>query len=172
MPGLKVCRRSEIRSLSPDGGATPVGATPVEVVIDARSDHIDILTDRVGAEYAAGRDASQNACRCRGDGTVTHEKVIVLDPNRPIRCESVFEARSDDTTPARFIRRIEQRACGGHRAPGLFGRHRPAPPPKTKNIVPTLAALTRETPKTPALGNVCATETKNPQIELTQISPC
>ena len=89
MPGLKVCRRSEIRSLSPDGGATPVGATPVEVVIDARSDHIDVLTDRVGAEYAAGRDASQNACRCKGDGTVTHEKVIVLDRNRPIRCESV-----------------------------------------------------------------------------------
>src|SRR5260370_39520399 len=98
MPGLKVCWRWEIRSVPTDGGATPVGATPVEVVIDARSDHIDVLTDRVGAEYAAGRDASQNACRCRGDCTVTHEKVIVLDPNRPIRCESVFEARSADTT--------------------------------------------------------------------------
>src|SRR5258708_37215751 len=139
MPGLKVCRRSEIRSLSPDGGATPVGATPVEVVIDARSDHIDILTDRVGAEYAAGRDASQNACRCRGDGTVTHEKVIVLDPNRPIRCESVFEARSDDTTPARFIRRIEQRACGGHRHSGLGVVRRRAAPHNPKDICPSLA---------------------------------
>src|SRR5258708_26630392 len=142
MPGLKVCRRSEIRSLSPDGGATPVGATLVEVVIDASSDHIDILTDRVGAEYAAGRDASQNACRCRGDGTVTHEKVIVLDPNRPIRCESVFEARSDDTTPARFIRRIEQRACGGHPTPRLFVGPGPPPPHLPQGIVSTIAQFT------------------------------
>src|SRR5260370_25072267 len=144
MPGLKVCRRSEIRSLSPNGGATPVGATPVEVVSDARSDHIDVLTDGVGAEYAAGRDASQNACRCRGDGTVTHEKVIVLDPNRPIRCESVFEARSDDTTPARFIRRIEQRACGGHPTPVFVRRHRRPAPPQPKELVPNITPLAGE----------------------------
>src|ERR1700680_2646014 len=115
MPGLEVYRRSEIRSLSPDGGATPVGATPVEVVIDARSDHINVLTDRVGAEYAAGRDGSQNACRCGGDAAVTHEKVIVLDRTRPLRCAHAFEARSDDTTPACCTGRIEQRACCGHR---------------------------------------------------------
>jgi hypothetical protein len=55
MPGLKICWRGEIRSVPRDDRAT-------EAVIDARSDHIYVLTDRVGAEYAAGRDASQNAC--------------------------------------------------------------------------------------------------------------
>src|ERR1700688_1634076 len=68
--GLKLAGDRKIRSV-PAGG----GATPVEVVIDARRDHIDVLTDRVGAEYAAGRDASQNADRCEGDVAVTHEKV-------------------------------------------------------------------------------------------------
>src|SRR5260370_38945429 len=153
MPGLKVCRRSEIRSLSPDGGATPVGATPVEVVIDARSDHIDVLTDRVGAEYAAGRDASQNACRCGGDAAVTHEKVIVLDRNRPIRCESVFEARSDDTTPACFIRRIEQRACGGHRTSGFFAGHRPAAPSHPKDLFSNVARIPTEQNRTSDIWN-------------------
>jgi hypothetical protein len=37
---------------------------------------------------------------------VTYEQVIVLDRNRPIRCESEFEAGSDDTTPAYFTRRV------------------------------------------------------------------
>src|ERR1700676_2619939 len=171
MPGLKVCRRSEIRSLSPDGGGTPVGATPVEVVIDARSDHIDVLTDRVGAEYAAGRDASQNACRCRGDGTVTHEKVIVLDPNRPIRCESVFEARSDGTTPARFIRRIEQRACGGHRTSVFVVGHGRAALHIPKDIVPSIADLAGEQAERVDLGIVSPSGNKNANIRSPQISP-
>src|ERR1700730_17255511 len=147
MPGLKVCRRSEIRSLSPNGGATPVGATPVEVVVDARSDHINVLTDRVGAEYAAGRDASQNACGCRGDGTVTHEKVIVLDRNRPIRCESEFETRSDGTTPACFTRRIEQQACEwwcGHCTSVFVVGHGSAALHIPKDVVPSIADLAGE----------------------------
>src|SRR5258708_18816910 len=171
MPGLKVCRRSEIRSLSPDGGATPVGATPVEVVIDARSDHIDILTDRVGAEYAAGRDASQNACRCRGDGTVTHEKVIVLDPNRPIRCESVFEARSDDTTPACFTRRIEQRACGGHRTSVFVVGHGRAALHIPKDVVPSIADLAGEQAERFDLGIVSPRGNEKANIRSLQISP-
>src|SRR5580692_4598483 len=100
--GLKFAGDRKIRSV-PAGGE----ATPVEVVIDARRDHIDVLTDRVGAEYAAGRDNRDGACRYGGDAAVTHEKVIVLDRNRPIRCESEFEAGSDDTAPACFPRRIE-----------------------------------------------------------------
>src|SRR5271170_5267827 len=78
MPGLDVCCRQETRSVPRDDRAT-------EAVIDACSDHIDVLTDRVGAEYAAGRDAGQNACRCEGDAAVTHEKMIVLERSRPIR---------------------------------------------------------------------------------------
>jgi hypothetical protein len=42
----------EIRSVPPDGGAIPV-----EAAVDARSDHINVLTIRVGAEYAAPSSA-------------------------------------------------------------------------------------------------------------------
>src|SRR4029453_19337606 len=93
---------------------------PVEAVVDASGDEVHILADRVCAEYAADRydSGTQNTCRREAVTMVTHEQVIVLDRNRPIRCESEFEARSDDTTPACFTRRIEQRACEwwcGHR---------------------------------------------------------
>src|ERR1700738_3014341 len=171
MPGLEVYRRSEIRSLSPDGGATPVGPTPVEAVVDARSDHINVLTDRVGAEYAAGRDASQNACRCGGDVAVTHEKVIVLDRNRPIRCESEFEARSDDTTPACFTRRIEQRACGGHRTSVFVVGHGRAALHIPKDVVPSIADLAGEQAERFDLGIVSPSGNENANIRSLQISP-
>ncbi len=94
-------------------------ARPAEAVIDARSNHINVLTDPVSPEYCARSDSPnpQNTSRYEADVAVTHEKVIVLDRNRPIRCESEFEARSDDTTPACFTRRIEQRACCPCRKP-------------------------------------------------------
>src|SRR5882757_9073309 len=98
------CRDSR-KSELPDDGTTPV----VEVVVDASGDEVHILADRVSAEYAADRydTDTQNTCRREVATMVTHEQVIVLDRNRPIRCESEFEARSDDTTPPCFIRRIE-----------------------------------------------------------------
>ena len=46
--------RQVVRSVPGDDRAT-------EAVIDARCDHIDVLMDRVGAEYIAGRDVGQNA---------------------------------------------------------------------------------------------------------------
>jgi hypothetical protein len=148
MPGLKVCRRYEIRSVPRDDRAT-------EAVIDARSDHINVLTDRVGAECGAGRNASQNACRCEGDGAVTHEKVIVLDPNRPIRCESEFEGRCEDTTPACFIRRIEQRAAlGGYRTSVFVVDHGRAALYIPKDVVPGIADLAGEQAERIDLGMV------------------
>ena len=75
MPGLKFAGEFETRSVPRDG-------RPTEAVIDARSNHIDVLTDRVGAEYATDRDlSSQNASRYEADFAITHEKVIVLDRN-------------------------------------------------------------------------------------------
>jgi len=78
----------------------------VEAVVDASGDEVNILADRVSAEYAADRydSGAQNTCRREAVTMVAHEQVIVLDRNRPIRCESEFEARSHDTTPARFTR--------------------------------------------------------------------
>src|SRR5260370_6520372 len=109
--------------------------TPVEAVVDASGDEVHILADRVSAEYAADRydSGTQNTCRREAAAMVTHEQVIVLDRNRPIRRESEFEAGSDDTTPACFTRRIEQRACGGHHNPVVVGRHAGAAPHLTKD---------------------------------------
>src|ERR1700733_5661766 len=116
MPGLSFWRR-EVNSVSRDA------TTPVEMVVDARGDHIDVLMDAVGAENAAGRDTSQNALRCGADALVTHEEVIVLERNRPIRREADFNARSDHTAPTRVIHRVEQPAVGGHGALELIVGH-------------------------------------------------
>src|SRR6266478_998572 len=169
MPGLEVCWRCEIRSVPPDSEARAT-----EAVIDARSDHINVLTDRVGAECAAGRDATQNACRCEGDVAVTHEKVIVLDRNRPIRCESEFEARSDDATPACFTRRIEQLACEwwcGHRPSVLVVGHGRAALHIPKDIVPSIADLAGEQAERFDLGIVSPTGNEKANIRSLQISP-
>ena len=66
--------RNNARSVPRDDWAT-------EAVVDAHGDQINVLTDRVGAEYVASRDVSQNASRYEGDVAVTHEKVIVFDRN-------------------------------------------------------------------------------------------
>ena len=75
MPGLKFAGEIETRSVLRE-------ARPAEAVIDARSNHINVLTDRVGAEYAADRNlSSQNASRYEADVAITHEEVIVLNRN-------------------------------------------------------------------------------------------
>jgi hypothetical protein len=59
-------------------------AAPVEAVVDAGGDEVHILTDGVGAEYAADRydSGTQNTCRREAVAVATHEQVIVLDRNR------------------------------------------------------------------------------------------
>src|SRR3977135_547140 len=142
-----------------------------KTVFDANSEHTNVLKDRAGAEYAAGRDASQNACRCEGDVAVTHEKMIVLDRNRPIRCESEFEARSHDTTPACFTRRIEQRACGGHRTSVFVVGHGRAALHIPKDVVPSIADLAGEQAERFDLGIVSPSGNENANIRSLQISP-
>src|SRR4051794_1336308 len=129
------------RSVLPDDRTTPV-----EVVVDAGGDEVHILADRVSAEYAADRydGGTQNTCRCEAVTMGAHEQVIVLDRNRPIRCESDFEAGSDDSTPACFTRRIEQRACGGHCAPVFVVGHGGAALHVPKDVVPGISDLAGE----------------------------
>src|SRR5260370_10373019 len=117
MPGLKFAGDWR-KSVTGDHRTT----TPVEAVVDASGDEVHILVDGVTAEYAADRYdcGTQNTCRREAATVVTHEQVIVLDGNRPIRCESEFDAGSDDTTPACFTCRIEQRACVGPHSPRFF----------------------------------------------------
>src|ERR1700738_4649893 len=134
-------RRRLGKSVLPDDRTTPV-----ETVVDASSDEVHILVDRVSAEYAADRydSGSQNTCRREAATMVTHEQVIVLDRNRPIRCESEFEAGSDDPTPACFTRRIEQCAVGGHRTSVFVVGHSRATLHIPKDVVPGIADLAGE----------------------------
>ena len=87
-PGL-LCFTSIAKSILRDDRAA-------EPVVQAGGDEIDVLTDAIGAEGSAGR---------RGEviGTVLHEQVIVLDANRPVRGEGVFEASADRAAPAGVI---------------------------------------------------------------------
>src|SRR3954447_17296233 len=102
---------------------------------------------------------------------VTHEQVIVLDRNRPIRCESEFEARSDDPTPACFTRRIEQRACGGHRAPVFVIGHGGAALHIPKDVVPGIPDLAGEQAERFNLGIVSPSGNETANIRSLQISP-
>src|SRR5258708_34009911 len=102
---------------------------------------------------------------------VTHEQVIVLDRNRPIRCESEFEAGSDDTTPACFTRRIEQRACGGHRTSEFVVGHGGAALHIPKDVVPGIPDLAGEQAERFDLGIVGPSGNENADIRSLQISP-
>ena len=97
-----ICENRE-RSVSRDARAA-------ELVVQAGGDEIDVLTDAVGAEGEAARCGEVI-------GTVLHEQVIVLDANRPVRGEGVFEAApivppqrvsspvTPTTAPARLLMR-------------------------------------------------------------------
>ena len=76
MPGFKFAGEIETRSVLRE-------ARPAEAVIDARSNHINVLTDPVSSEYSARSDNpdTQNTSRYEADVAVTHEKMIVLDRN-------------------------------------------------------------------------------------------
>src|SRR5947207_11286892 len=87
-PGL-LCLAGSVRSVLRDDRAA-------ELVVQAGGDEIDVLTDAVGAEGEAAR-------RGEGVGTVLHEQVIVLDANRPVRGEGVFEAGADRAAPAGVV---------------------------------------------------------------------
>src|SRR5947207_1400168 len=89
MPGASMLVAGSVRSVRRDDRAA-------ELVVQAGGDEIDVLTDAVGAEGEAAR-------RGEGVGTVLHEQVIVLDANRPVRGEGVFEAGADRAAPAGVV---------------------------------------------------------------------
>ena len=100
-----------------------------------------------------------------------HEQVIVLDRKRPVRCESEFDARSDDTTPACFTRRIEQHACGGHRTSEFVVGHGGAALHIPKDVVPGIPDLAGEQAERFNLGIVSPVGNEGANIRSPQISP-
>src|SRR5262245_46565987 len=167
MPGLELPVLRE-NSVLPDNRTTPV-----EAIVDASGDEVHILADRVSAEYAADRydSGTQNTCRREAATIAIHEQVIVLDRNRPIRCESEFDARPDDTTPAGVTRRIEQRASGGHRASEFVVCDGGAALHIPKNVVPGIADLAGEQAERFDLGIVSPSGNESADIRSLQISP-
>src|SRR3954447_26570068 len=67
-----------------------------ELVVHARGDEIDVLTDAI----VAGEHATR---RGEGVGAVLHEQMVVLDADRRVRGEAVFEADADGATPTGVV---------------------------------------------------------------------
>src|SRR6266852_7945535 len=80
-----------LRSVFRDHRATPA-------VVDARGDHIDVLTDAVDARINADRGKNGR----EADVTSAHEQMIVFDASRPVRRKSEFKTGSNCTAPAGF----------------------------------------------------------------------
>src|SRR3979409_1945796 len=160
MPGLNGVWIYEIRSVPRDGGATPV-----EAVIDARSDHIDVLTDAIRAIEQAGR-------RGEGDIAIAHEQVIVFDADRPVRCETKLKTGTDRATPTRFTRagREEHSRGNSEYVVLVFGYGRAALYVK-QHIVPGVANLTSEQPKRIDARTVTVRRKKQADIVASEISP-
>src|SRR6202022_3848922 len=78
---------------------------------------------------------------------------------------------SDDTTPACFTRRIEQRACGGHRTSVFVVGHGRAALHIPKDVVPSIADLAGEQAERFDLGIVSPSGNENANIRSLQISP-
>src|SRR6187549_889250 len=74
------------RSVLRDDRATPT-------VVDTGGNQIDVLTDAIGGERRAGR--AEQTVVGEGVGLVLHEHVIVVDAERPVRGEAVFQADAD-----------------------------------------------------------------------------
>src|SRR5438552_3694724 len=128
-PGL-LCLASSARSVLRDDRAA-------ELVVRARGDEIDVLTDAVGADEAATR-------RGESVGTILHEQVIELDANRPVRGESVFEASADRATPAGVVAGdASERASNGVDAVAIRG-HRSTALDVEQDVVDGIADLTGE----------------------------
>src|SRR5258708_17055956 len=102
---------------------------------------------------------------------VTHEQVIVLDRNRPIRCESEFESGSDGTTPACFTRRIEQRARGGPRTSVFVVGHGGPALHIPKDVVPGIPDLAGGQAERFNLGIVSPGGDESANIRSLQIRP-
>src|SRR5262249_10819065 len=76
--------------------ATPASGPPVEAIVDAGHDHVDITTKALAAEeHAAGCHEGCVAITI----IIIEEYVVVLDADRPTRRETVFETDTNRTTP-------------------------------------------------------------------------
>src|SRR5687768_15351881 len=75
-----VCRKRS--SVPRDGRAA-------KAVVDTGSDHIDVLADTINASNDSG--GPSNPVRDHREVAISHEQMVVLDANRPVRCKAVFQ---------------------------------------------------------------------------------
>ena len=67
------------------------------MIVEPSGHDIEVLADAFGTEGKC-----RNGCRCEADVAIAHEKVIPLDPDRPVRSEAIFPADTSYSAPARF----------------------------------------------------------------------
>src|ERR1700726_896480 len=75
--------------------------TPAKAVVEAYGDHIHVLADAIKRTTNDGVRDGERIVR------VAHDKVVVLQPDRPVRCEAVLASDTHDPAPA-------GRASGSH----------------------------------------------------------
>jgi len=77
-------------------GSVPRDERSAEAVVDARGDHVDILTDALAV--------IEHRAECRvidhRDVAIAHEQMILFERERPVSRERIFAACSDHATPA------------------------------------------------------------------------
>src|SRR5439155_7766318 len=92
----------ELESVAGDDRTAPAKA-PVELSFD----HVDILPDAVSDGESASR-------REEVDAPAAEIKVIVFNPDRPVRCDAVFEAHAEDPPGARLAGAVVEHARQSH----------------------------------------------------------
>src|SRR5882724_5178370 len=73
-------------------------------IVDAGGDHIDVLTDAVGARIQADRGGKNGR---EADVAGAHEQMIVFNSSRPVRRESIFKTGPNRAAPAGFTRTVK-----------------------------------------------------------------
>src|SRR6267142_5828434 len=147
-----------LRSVFRDHRATPA-------VVDARGDHIDVLTDAVDTRIYADRGKNGR----EADVTSAHEQMIVFDCSRPVRGESKFKTSSNCTAPAGFSGAVKHHA--GIQTLVLVVGDGGAALHIPKNVVPGIADLACEQAQRIDFGSVNKRSKNAARIRSTQISP-
>src|SRR5262249_5369424 len=94
------------------------------------------------------------ARRGEGDVAVAKEDMIVLDANRPVRCEADFEADANRAAPAGAVRAVELDAGRNVDAAELIADHGAAALHVEQDVAPGVADLTGDQTEGIDLGTV------------------
>src|SRR5882724_3610997 len=91
-----VLRESSLALCNDLRGSVPRDERSAEAVVDARGDHVDILTDALAVIEHRAECLVIDHC----DVASAHEQIIVFERERPVSRERIFAACSDHATPA------------------------------------------------------------------------